>query len=108
MLNMRILNKSVTTEISQSEAKLVQAMQLLGDQTRFKIFKLLMTKQDLCVTDIAEKLEVTASAISQHFRQFELVGLVNKQRVGQKICYMLDEENDLVRNLMKITRKQFN
>ena len=103
---MQIFKKKSLTSISPSEAQLIKAMQLLGDPTRYKIFRMLMVKDEMCVSDIAEELDVTLSAVSQHFRQFELVGLVGKERMGQKICYMLDDDNDLVRDLVAMLKKR--
>lgn len=88
--------------LSVSEERLVRAMQLLGDNTRFKIFKLLSNKEEMCVSQIAAELHITVSAVSQHFRNFEYAGLVDKERVGQKICYMLRDDDVLVQQLLLI------
>lgn len=92
--------------LTRSEEQLVTAMQILGDKTRFKIFKLLMGADELCVSDIADTLGITLSAVSQHFRTFELAGMVDKERMGQKICYMLKEDNDLVRELVIVAGRK--
>lgn len=80
------------TSLTDQEEKIVFTMQLLGDKTRFKMFKLLMLDKELCVGEIAEKLDISISAVSQHFRNFEQVGLVDKKRNGQKICYNLKKD----------------
>lgn len=100
--------KTTSLTITNNEERLIQAMQLLGDPTRYKMFKLLTENEEMCVTDIADSLGVTVSAISQHFRQFELVGLVNKERMGQKICYMLDDDKTLVRDLVSMIKQSIN
>lgn len=92
-------------KLTTNEERFVFAMQLLGDKTRYKIFKLLMSRDEMCVSDIATELGVTVSAVSQQFRNFELVGLVDKQRMGQKICYMLKNDDDLVEALVKLTQR---
>lgn len=74
-------------------------MQLLGDRTRYKMFKILSSNQELCVSDVANKLDISVSAVSQHFRSFEHLGLVDKLRDGQKICYSL-REDDIARELI--------
>jgi DNA-binding transcriptional ArsR family regulator len=94
-------------QITKDEERLIFAMQLLGDKTRYKIFKLLITRHEMCVTDIAEELGVTVSAISQHFRNFELIGLVDKQRMGQKMCYILKANDDLVKELTTMIKKRY-
>ncbi|MEX0668816.1 MAG: winged helix-turn-helix domain-containing protein [Candidatus Saccharimonadales bacterium] len=80
-------------------------MQLLGDKNRFKIFKLLMTEKDMCVTEIAAELGISLPAVSQHFRNFEVIGLVDRERIGQKICYMLKSDDLLVKELIDIALK---
>ncbi|MEP7205135.1 MAG: metalloregulator ArsR/SmtB family transcription factor, partial [Candidatus Saccharibacteria bacterium] len=100
--------KTVSVEISKDEERLIYAMQLLGDKTRFKIFKLLLNQDEMCVTDIAHQLGISVSAVSQHFRNFELVGLVDKERMGQKICYILKTEDSLVKELLLVVNKKSN
>lgn len=104
---MKLFKRAEPMQISKDEERLIFAMQLLGDKTRYKIFKLLMTREEMCVTDIAEELDVTVSAISQHFRNFELLGLVDKERMGQKMCYMLKAEDYLVKELAAMIKKRY-
>ena len=94
-----------STTLSTDEQRIVHAMQLLGDSTRFKIFKLLASKEELCVSEMATRLHISPSAVSQHFRNFEMLGLVEKERMGQKICYVLIDDDDLVIELKELTKK---
>ena len=94
---------SPSTELSTEEKRIVHSMQLLGDSTRFKIFKLLSSNQELCVSEIAKRLDITPSAVSQHFKSFELLGLVTRERTGQKICYAFSNDN-LVMELRELTK----
>jgi len=96
------LLKDRSLKLNKREERLVSTMQLLGDQNRFKIFKLLLSGREMCVSEIAEALNVSVPAVSQYFRIFELVGLVDKQRYGQKVCYMLKTEDKLVEELIQI------
>jgi predicted transcriptional regulator len=91
------------TQLSTAEQRVIHTMQLLGDTTRFKMFKLMSSKKDLCVSEIAQELNISASAVSQHFRTFELLGLVSKERTGQRICYTLTDDT-LVQELKQLTR----
>lgn len=96
------LMRAESTKLSVREERVVSAMQLLGDKTRFKIFKLLLSGREMCVTEIAKALGISVPAVSQHFRIFELVGLVDKQRYGQKICYLLKTDDQFVKELIRI------
>ena len=92
-------------KLTTNETRLIHAMQLLGDKTRFKMFKLLISDQELCVSEIANRLDISVSAVSQHFRNFELIGIVQKQRMGQKICYELNKNDTIVDQLVTLTKE---
>lgn len=74
----------------------------LGDRGRFRIFKLLTERNDLCVTDIANVFGISVPAASQQLRVLEMTGLVRKERIGQTICYEVKIDNSLVKVLTKI------
>jgi DNA-binding transcriptional ArsR family regulator len=96
------MSKPMTSlALSSDELSLMYAMQLLGDKTRFKIFKLLLDQHEYCVSEIG----ISMSAVSQHFKQFEILGLVDKQRFGQKICYQLKADHALITVLAPLTNK---
>jgi ArsR family transcriptional regulator len=80
-------------------------MSALGDKTRYKIFKLILDNNELCVSEIAELLNISVPAVSQHFRTFELIGLVDKDRIGQKICYKLKLDDPIVTILVNNVRQ---
>ena len=92
-----------TATLATEEKRLIHTMQLLGDKTRYAIFKLLASEEELCVSEIANRLNISPSAVSQHFRNFEILRLVEKERMGQKICYVLNEKDSLVKELKELT-----
>ena len=98
---MKLLN-SKPTKLNQREERLINAMQALGDKSRFKMFKIMLSGKEMCVSEIAGALDISVPAVSQHFRIFELVGLVDRQRYGQKICYALKSDDRLVQELIRI------
>ncbi|MDQ3158968.1 MAG: metalloregulator ArsR/SmtB family transcription factor [bacterium] len=89
-----------------SNKDLRQILQLLGDSTRYKMFRILSAKHDLCVSEIAERLNISVPAASQHFRAMENAGLVLKKRDGQKMCYMLDDEDAITKTLIKLMKRE--
>jgi ArsR family transcriptional regulator, arsenate/arsenite/antimonite-responsive transcriptional repressor len=97
-----ILIKNLSTKLTKREERIIRTMQAISDKTSFKIFKILRSGREMCVGEIAETLGVSSSAVSQHFKIFELVGLVNKKRYGQKVCYLLKTEDDLVQELTEL------
>ncbi|MEX2014639.1 MAG: metalloregulator ArsR/SmtB family transcription factor [Candidatus Saccharimonadales bacterium] len=98
--------KSTAAEkLSKNDRRIIHILQVLGDTSRYKMFKILLEKKQLCVSEIASKLNISVPAVSQHFRTFELVGIVEKERMGQKICYQLKDNDELINQLVKITNK---
>lgn len=94
--------------LTKSEERLVSVLQSLADKTRYKMFKILLSKKEYCVSEVAEKVGISIPAASQHFRIFELVGLVDKKRYSQMICYVLKNDDSLVNdlvNFVKFTRR---
>ncbi|MEX0649777.1 MAG: metalloregulator ArsR/SmtB family transcription factor [Candidatus Andersenbacteria bacterium] len=77
----------------------------LADVGRFRIFKLLLKQPEVCVTDVANVLQISLPAASQQLRIMEHAGLVKKERMGQMMCYRLCNDDLLVKSIIKITKK---
>ena len=59
-----------------------------ADSTRVHILALL-SRQELCVTDIAETVDVSQSAISHQLRILKQMRLVKFRREGKSVLYSL-------------------
>jgi len=55
--------------------ELYDIMKSLGDETRYKLVKLLL-QHDLCVGALAKRLDISESAVSQHLKILRNVGIV--------------------------------
>jgi ArsR family transcriptional regulator len=74
---------------------LTRFFKALADETRLRLVALLAQQEPgraLCVGRLAQELEVTASAVSQHLRVLKDLGLVHAERRGYRIHYFLDQE----------------
>jgi DNA-binding transcriptional ArsR family regulator len=69
-----------------------EMFKVLGVDTRVKIINLLKLGGPLEVKHIAEKVGVTAAAVSQHLKILRQAGLVRNERKGYWIPYSIDEE----------------
>lgn len=69
-----------------------------GNVQRLKILYLLHAHREMCVCDIAEVLEMTDSAMSQHLRKLKDKHIVKTRRQAQTIYYSL-QENIFVNNI---------
>ena len=64
-----------------------------ADPTRVHILSLLMAKEELCVTQIAEEVEISQSAVSHQLRLLKQMHLIKFRRDGKNILYSLADEH---------------
>jgi DNA-binding transcriptional ArsR family regulator len=75
--------------------QLTRFFKALADETRLGLVALLTEQEPgraLCVGRLAQQLDVTPSAVSQHLRVLKDLGLVRAERRGYRIHYFLDSE----------------
>jgi len=77
---------------------MAETFKVLGDQTRLKIV-LALSKQELCVLDIATVIGTSESAVSHQLRLLKSLRLVKQRKDGKMVFYSLDDEHieDLLR-----------
>ena len=78
--------------------QLAELFKVFGDSTRIRILHEL-TKNELCVQDIADTLNMTQSAISHQLRILKQAALVKFRRDGKTIYYSLADDH--VATIMK-------
>ena len=64
-----------------------------ADPTRVHILTLLQQREELCVTDIAEAVELSQSAISHQLRILKQMHLIKFRREGKNIWYSLADDH---------------
>ena len=74
--------------------ELSKIFKALGDTTRLKIIYSL-SKEELCVCDIADLLEMNQSAISHQLRVLRNLRLVKYRKEGKSAIYSLDDHHVL-------------
>lgn len=72
--------------------QLTELHKAMGDYTRMRILWYLMQK-DSCVSELAQKMEVTESAISHQLRALRIVRLVQPRKAGKSVIYSLQDEH---------------
>jgi len=77
----------------------VQILKTLADETRFNLFKLLLT-HDLCVGALAKHLRISEAAVSQHLKSLRVAGLVRGEKRGYWTHYTV--EKDKLHELAKL------
>ena len=77
--------------------QITDLFKILGDTTRLKI--IWMLDSEICVGELAKKLEMEQSAVSHQLSILKVGGLVDKRRDGREIYYRLADNN--VRQVLK-------
>ena len=71
-----------------------------ADPTRVHILYLLAQHQELCVTDIAEAVDLSQSAISHQLRLLKQMHLIKFRRDGKNLLYSLADDH--VQTILKM------
>ena len=70
-----------------------EIFKVLSVDTRIRIIEILKSKDSVGVKKIAEMLNITDAAVSQHLKILRQAGLVRKERKGYWIPYSIDEKS---------------
>ena len=81
----RMLPEEVFQELSD-------LYKMFADRTRIRILYVLQNRE-MCVSDIAQQLDMTQSAISHQLSTLKQGKLVKSRRDGKTIFYSLDDEH---------------
>ena len=71
-----------------------------ADPTRVHILSLLLTREELCVTDIADQVALSQSAVSHQLRMLKQMHLIKFRREGKNIHYSLADDH--VRTILQM------
>ena len=76
----------------QTLEQIAELFKGFADPTRVHILSLL-EKQELCVTDIADAVQISQSAISHQLRILKQMHLIKYRREGKNILYSLADDH---------------
>ena len=82
---MKLLDEDKVIDLSE-------LFKIFGDSTRIKIINVLLNNE-LCVSDISEKINVSQSAVSHQLRILKQSKLVKYRKEGQTIYYSLADDH---------------
>jgi ArsR family transcriptional regulator len=83
---------------------LSELFRALSDETRTKILYLL-SRQELCVCDLAYLLDMSLPAVSHHLRLLKTMRLIRSRRDGKQVFYTLDDDHVL--SLIEVAREHY-
>ena len=89
------LVKSVRNRLPENEYinNLAETFKVLSDPTRLKIVLALLTKERLCVCDLAAISDITVSGISHQLRLLKSMKLVSYIKEGKMVYYSPDDSH---------------
>lgn len=86
-------NRNAYRELQEHDLYiLTEFFKMLGDPTRIHLLFLLM-EQDACVSDLANRLGLTQSAVSHQLSLLKANKLVRQRRNGKMIFYTLVDDH---------------
>lgn len=85
------------------ENELVMRLKALGEKTRFKIIRLLLS-HSYCVKALSCQLDISEAAVSQHLQVLRKAGLVKGEKIGYWTHYavekhILDQTGEELKNI---------
>lgn len=89
-----------TVPEKETLSRIAELFKGFADPTRVHILCLLLTAEELCVTEIAEKVEVSQSAISHQLRLLKQMHLIKSRRDGKNMHYSLADDH--VRTMLQM------
>lgn len=85
---------------------LAEFFKVFGDPTRIRILFSLYAQEEMCVSELAETLDMSQSAISHQLRFIKTVNLIKSRRDGKNIFYSLADDH--VRTILAMGREHIN
>lgn len=97
----QLLNCQATIEnLDNGFQQMTKLLSIAGNDVRLKILFLLNMENELCPCDIADILEMSMPAISQHLRKMKDAGFIASRREGQTLYYSLvKSETQILNNI---------
>lgn len=90
---------------TQKPSKMISKFAALGDPNRYKIINILANNEDICVSEVADRVGISTAGVSQHMKVLENAGLIRKFRHGQKICYQVDDSKPENKDILSMVTK---
>ncbi len=87
--------ENLLLEFNGDFKKLSKIIGLIGNEVRLKLMWLI-NENKFCVCDLADILQMSVPAISQHLRKLKDVDIIASYREKQTIYYFITEENKTI------------
>lgn len=91
-------NKNLVSEVKNNMPMFDNIMELsdffkiMGDSTRLQLL-MSLRQSEMCVSDLANVLDMTKSAVSHQLKALRLSKLIKQRKEGKNVYYSLDDEH---------------
>ena len=80
----------------------IDIFRALSDHSRVRIISVLTHQKSLCVSGIADVLDMPISRVSHHLSTLKMLGFVKPKQDGKQVFYSIDD--DCITDIMKRAR----
>jgi ArsR family transcriptional regulator len=94
--------KQLRKRISLDSSRATQVFDALGDANRCNLFRVLIKKDSLNVTDAASILDISVPLVSQHLKILESNKLLLREKRGREVFYSVNLKDPLVKAISKV------
>jgi ArsR family transcriptional regulator len=98
------MKPKITLKKNAGLSNLAKKLQLVGDENRLKILCAVFNRDRICVSEIADELDLHIAVVSHHLQTLAKGGLLDSERQGKKICYKFTN-NIFIKDLKKLICK---
>ena len=81
---------AIVNILSNNKMNQTDFFKCLSDATRLDILKLVMAKENICVCELTEQLQLSQPKISRHLALLRNLSILLDQRQGQWVYYRLN------------------
>lgn len=85
---------------AEAQRRMAEIFAAMGDPSRLRIL-LQLQRGERCVSELAAKIGVSDSAVSQHLRLLRALRLVRSRKQGRRVFYALDDHH--VESLLRVS-----
>ena len=94
------------TENFEKITKSLEILKAVSEPNRLRVLCTL-SKTDICVCDLAKKMEVSHNLLSFHLKTLFGAGILDKRRNGNQIFYFINQEwKDRIKSFFKFMNIQ--
>lgn len=96
------INCHTNKNSKQNSKKIISFLKVISEESRLKILCMLK-KQELCVCEIWQYLDIPQNLTSHHLKVLKDFGLISSEKDGLKVFYKLNK--NIIKNNLKLLNK---